>query len=164
MSEDEQRINSVLARAAARRGYTMEAATTRTPLSELIDREALDAGEDAEGVMRARLETFHRFIDFAFADGPHPGDVMRNFYAVVHVLRPDVLLNMTCDDIGALLGRTGAAHSWRVKKVCERLKAKGVKGFKARFQKSEAASAAYSAAQRGNQNRRGLSKRPKKAA
>ncbi|HEX2099023.1 MAG TPA: hypothetical protein VHF69_00080 [Candidatus Synoicihabitans sp.] len=148
----------MLARAAARRGYAMEATTNRTPLSDLLAQEA--DGEDAEGLMRARLETFYRFIDFAFADGPHPASVMRNFFAVVHALRPDALLNMSCRDIGLLLGRTGAAHSWRVKKLfSDFLKDHDARGFKARWQKSETATAAYSAAQRGNTNRRGTKKK-----
>lgn len=147
----EQRITSVLARKAAERGYQQEAVTAYTPLSALL---ASEGGDDAEDAA-ARSEVLQMLIDFAMQDGPHPAAVMKNFYALVHALRPSAMPGWTCKDFAALFGETKAAHSWRVKKLFTRsLEARGARPIKARFQKSASATKAYSAAQLGNSNRR----------
>lgn len=138
--EHDARINSTLARVAAKRGFQQEAVTTYTPLAALLSREE---GDDEEA-MRIKIETFNRFIDYCMQNGPHPGAVMRNFYALVHALRPEAALNMTCKEHAMLFGQTKAAHSWRVKQIFTGyLKESGAKAFKAGFQKSEVAVESY---------------------
>lgn len=148
----EQRITSLLARKAAERGYQAEAVTGYTPLSALLASE----DRDEEDERQARSEIVGMLIDFALQDGPHPAKVMKNFYALVHALRPQALPGKwTCQDFADLFGETKAAHSWRVKKLFERrLEARGARPIKARFQKTASATANYSAAQKGNHNRR----------
>lgn len=151
----EERIASVLARRAQASGYeTGPAQTGHTPLAALLQAEA---GPDQEDEHRIRVEAIGALVDFILQDGPHPGYAMKNFYAVVHALRPQALPNWTCDDFAQLFGQTKAAHSWRVKKLFGTLlEAKGGRGrvIRARFQKSATATAAYSQAQKGNTNRR----------
>lgn len=150
-AEHEERIASVLARRASKAGMQAEGVTYRTPLSALLAAEE----EDTDDTLAARSEIIGMMIDFAMQDGPHPQAVLKNFYAIVHALRPQALRGWTCQDIAELFGETKAAHSWRVKKIFKvRLEAVGARPIKARFQKPSGATANYSAAQKGNHNRR----------
>jgi hypothetical protein len=152
MSEHDHRITSALARAAARHGYQQESVTSHTPLDDLLDAE--DAAQVGE---LERSAVLNRLLDYLAADGPHPGCVLRRYFAVVKALqREDLLCGMTLQELGLMFGETKAAQSWRVKKIFSGyLRGAGAKGFKARFQKSETARAAYARAQLGNTNRRG---------
>lgn len=145
----EARIASVLARKAHAMGYEGESATTYTPLSALLQSEDGDTEE-----AQIRAEAIGAFIDFVLQRGPHPAHALKNFYAVVHAIRPQSLPDWTCQDFADLFGETKAAHSWRVKQLFSRLSARSPRPIKARFQKSASASASYSAAQKGNNNRR----------
>ena len=154
----EARIASVLARKAHQLGYAAPSVTTYTPLSALLASE----DDDEEDERQARSEILGMLIDFTLQDGPHPAKVMKNFYALVHALRPQALPGKwTCQDFADLFGETKAAHSWRVKKLFERrLETRGARPIKARFQKASSATANYSAAQKGNRNRRHGHRRP----
>ena len=143
----------MLARKAHQLGYEAGASvTTYTPLSALL---ACEDGSD-EDARQARSEVLGMLIDYAMQDGAHPAKVMKNFYAIVHALRPQALPGeWTCKDFGDLFGETKAAHSWRVKKLFDRrLKERGARPIKARFQKPASATPKYAAAQKGNSNRR----------
>lgn len=148
----DQRITSALARAAARKGFSQASVTTHTPLDDLLEAEEAAACGELE-----RSAVLNRLLDYLAADGPHPGCVLRRYYAVVKALqREDLLCGMTLKELGMMFGETKAAQSWRIKKIFSGyLKGAGAKGFKARFQKSEAAVAAYARTQLGNTNRRG---------
>lgn len=114
-----------------------------------------DFNDDEVDVVGVKVETVNHLLDFVFQDGPHPAMVMRNFFAVVDGLCPERLYNMSSKEIGLILDRTKAAHCWRMSLIFERVfKRSGVKGFKLRKQKSEAARAKYSTAQKGNTNRK----------
>jgi hypothetical protein len=149
----EQRINSALALAAARRGYRQDSVCTHTPLDDLIEaEEAAQRGEIEPSVV------VNRFLDFVWADGPHPGHLLRRCIAIAKGFqRDDLLRHMTLAELGMMLGETRAAQSWRVKKIfAEYRKRSGAKqAYKARFQKTEEASLKYARAQRGNTNNRG---------
>lgn len=154
MDAHEARIASVLARKAAQQGYEPgEGVTTYTPLSALL---ASEAGEDEDDERRARSQIIGVLIDFVLQDGVHPAHALKNFYALVHALRPQALPGRwTCQDFADLFGETKAAHSWRVKQLFgARLEARGARPIKARFQKSASAVKSYAAAQQGNTNRR----------
>ena len=131
-------------------GYDAVArATIYTPLSELL---ASEDGDEEE--TRLRAEIIVALIDFVLQRGAHPAHALKNFYAVVHAIRPDALPHWTCQDFADLWGETKAAHSWRVKQLFGRLTARGARPIKARFQKPASATPNYSAAQKGNRNRR----------
>lgn len=145
-----RRINSVLARKALQHGYAFEGATVRTPLDELL---AKDEPEDAQCERRETLQALNRFF---VADGPSPGAVVRRVFAVLRAVNPELIAHMTVRELALMFDETPAAQSWRIKKIfSDYLRERGVKGFKAPFQKSEAARAAYSRAQQGNRNRSG---------
>ncbi len=150
MDAHDHRINSVLAHRAHQSGYAGESVTTKTPLSELLTSELVDTEQD----MRASVETFLRFIDFCGQDGPHPAAVLKNFYAVVHAIRPQALGQafgkMTCADYAMLFGETRAAHSWRVKKIFSRfVKSRNAAAGKAGFQKSATATRTFARIRKG---------------
>lgn len=145
-----RRINSVLARLAAVRGYVHEATAPRTPLDELL------AAEEGEVEQEERSEVLVAMLCFLAADGPHPGAIVRRFYALAKALRPELIGHMSVEEIGLMMGETPAAVSWRIKRIfSDYQRERGVKGFKAVFQKSDSAREAYARAQRGNNNRRG---------
>ena len=156
MSKDhEERINSVLARKALKHGYRQEAVTHEAPLTELIAAEEQAAAAAGLG----RGDVLKRMLQFFYADGQHPGAVVRRVFAVAKAIDPDLLGHMTLEDVGEMLGETKAAQSWRVKKIFSGYqKQAGARGFKASFQKSEDACVAMSRAQRGNKNRSGKRK------
>ncbi len=144
------RINSVLARRALRRGYSQESITTETPLTELIQ------AEERTAVAGEKGDVLKRMMQFFYADGQHPGAVLRRVFAVAKAIDPELLGHMNLEELGLMFGETKAAQSWRVKKIfSDYQKERGVKGFKANFQKSETACGAMSRAQRGNKNRSG---------
>lgn len=151
--EHEDRIASVLARRARESGYDSGPSVTQhTPLAALLQGEAGDDGEDEQ---RLRSEVIGAFVDFVLQDGAHPAHAMKNFFAVVHALRPQALPHWTCEDFAQLFGQTKAAHSWRVKKLFGPwIEARGGRAIRARFQKSASATPNYSKAQKGNRNRR----------
>lgn len=154
----DQRINSALARVASKRGYTQESVTTRTPLDELIE------AEEQSELAGDRGNVLRRVLLFFYADGMHPGAVLRRVYALAKAIDPELIGDMTCDDLALMFGETKAAQSWRIQRIFSGYqRAAGVNGFKASFQKSESARAAYSRAQRGNNNR-SAGKQERKAA
>lgn len=166
LAEHEERIAQLLSRKAwqaVQEGLPPESVTHHTPLAVLL------AGEiaDDEDEQRRRSEVLAAFVDFVLQDGAHPAAAMKNFFAVVHALRPQALAHWTCEDFGQLFGQTKAAHSWRVKKLFGPwIEARGSRPIRARFQKAASATRNYSEAQKGNRNRRHGLARPdeKKAA
>lgn len=179
-------IESVLTRAAAgferrhgegpRGACLYEKIDNRTPYHEAVDAEERtlsqngqgpgmfdDLDEQEEGMriegeeaMRIALEAHFWLLDFLFADGPHPGKVMRRLYAWVKKYRPEAVWDMGYRDMGKLFDESGAAIEWRVSVLLDDYaKAKGLRGVKMPWQRSEEANRNYSAVQAGNANRVG---------
>lgn len=149
--DHELRIERVLGVVYRRNGY--EIPDNRTPLDELI---AAEDGDDEELRAEVMSESFNGLLDYFFADGPHPGAVMRRVYAVAWALKPGLTGDMTQADMARMFDETRAAMSWRVKKIFEGyLASKGFRGCKAPGQKSSEACAKYAIAAQGNRNRRG---------
>jgi len=147
--DDEGRIAETLAQRFAKQGFCHEAVDTATPLTALLGK------EEGENVEDDRHEVIGAMLDFFCADGVHPGWVLRRVFAVLKAVRPQLLGDMSLEEMGNLFGETRAAQSWRIKKMfTDYQRGKGAKSFKAAFQKSEAAVGSYSRAQKGNTNRR----------
>ncbi len=124
----------------------------RTPLHDLVEAEE----EVPENEFAIRLEGQNATLDYIFADGPDPRCVVQRAFALARVRRSELLLNMSLEELGLLIGETRAAQSWRIKKIFSKvLKQAGMKGFKLSWQKSEESVAKYSEAAKGNTNRRG---------
>ena len=148
-AKHDRRINETLAQRFSKAGYRSEAVDSATPLSALL------AKEECEEVQTERSEVIAEMLAFFCADGVHPGWVMRRVFAVLKAIKPQLLGDMSLEEMGNLFGETKAAQSWRIKKMfSDYQRGKGAKSFKAAFQKSEAARSAYSVAQQGNTNRR----------
>ncbi len=153
MSAHEKRIQETLAQAFAKRGFRHEAITTRTPLDDLL------AKEEPADVQEERREALGAMMRFFFADGPHLGCVVRRVFAIGKAITPELIAHMTVEELAQMFDETKAAQSWRIKKIfSDYQRDRGVKGFKAPFQKSEESRAAFSRAQRGNTNRRAKAK------
>ena len=152
-------IHDVLQKAYSReQAHGREPIYFRTSLEEMIAREE---GEPADEYL-IRREAFERTMEYFFADGPHPGHVIRRVFALAKASKPQLLLNMSLAEIGLMLGETKAAGSWRIKKLVNgAFEAAGHKGVVLPWQKSATAIENYAEAAKGNTNRR-LGKRRKK--
>lgn len=146
---EEMTQDEVLASAFNKHGHG--GVETYTPLSALIDGEEGDSADEAA----IRRETLEKMLEYFFADGPAPHRVMKRLYALVKAIRSDLILHMSCEEIGKLFGETRAAVSWRVQQCFNKLIERNGGVGKAPFQKSDGAREAYAAAQKGNTNRRG---------
>ena len=127
-------------------------------LDELIEADSQQATE-------WKLEAQAGLAEFLFAEGPHPGVVMRRLYAWVKKFRPQAIWDAGFRELGRLLGESHGAMEWRIGKIIdEYAAAKGLRGVKAPWQRTEEACTAYSEAQRGNDNRTGGKKSARRKA
>jgi len=139
-------------------------ATTRTPFDELA---ALEDGEEADGHEERwafRLEGFRAAVWHLSADGVHPLAVLKRFYATMKAVRPELLNDMSMEDISLLCGDKGRATvSARIKRVYNapvekatgrKTKAACQKGFEAKRKMADSAT--------GNQNRKRAARRARK--
>lgn len=159
VSRHENRINSVLAAVWRKNGFTgfgeYEVFDKRNPFTELMAKEEADSNEE-EAI---REEAWNKFLNFIFADGPHPGVVMRRVYAAAWAFRKDLIGDMSQRDLAKMFGETPGAISWRINRIfTDYLKAAGARGRVA-GQKPLSAVENYRAAQIGNKNRSGGKKK-----
>lgn len=164
MSEDDSphhnnRINSVLAAVWRKKGFKgfgeYEVFDSKNPFTELMAKEEL-SDDDEEAI---REESWNKFLNFIFADGPHPGVVMRRVYAAAWAFRKDLVGDMSQRDLAKMFAETPAAMNWRINRMfTDYLKSAGVRGRIA-GQKTLGAVESYRTAQQGNQNRKGGKKK-----
>ena len=107
-------------------------------------------------VGREAQEQFHRyhagFIEWLFAAGVHPLEVVKRLYCYVKLKRPDLLHNLGFRPLGELLGEGGGANAGAAMQArCKALFGPLAVGA----HKSATAKAAMTKAQKGNRNRRG---------
>lgn len=125
------------------------------PFGELDEQDAR-ARRETEEATRIWLEANAWLMEFLFAEGPHPGKVMRRLYAWVKKFRPSAIWDMGYRNMGLLFDESGAAIEWRVGAILdEYAKAKGLEAVKMPWQRSEEACESYSDVQQGNGNRVG---------
>jgi hypothetical protein len=163
VAEQEQRMDAAV-RKYADALWTSDQDGGHTPLDALMRKEeesARVAGLDEEEIFRIRCEAYVWLLDFFFADGPNPLEVIRRVLSTVKAIKPELIGDMSCEDLAILCDDTGRATvSARVKRVYSRfLVEHGATVTKARFQKSDAAVARYRQAQMGNKNRKGTGRR-----
>jgi hypothetical protein len=143
----EQRERGVLLAGADNQGPTL--------FEELDQHEEMLSAESKEALLIS-LETHFWLLDFLFADGPHPGTVMRRLYAWVKKYRPEAIWDMGYRQLGKLFDESGGAQEWRVGALLDDYaKAKGHKGVKMPWQRTDEACESYSQSQKGNANRVG---------
>lgn len=147
--QHQQDLNAMLAKVHRRsRGDGMELAT---PFDELAAQE--DGVASDEGAIRS--EVIRKWLGWIFAKGPDPAEAMKRLYTFAQSFAPDMILNLTCEEIATIFAQGRAAQSARVKLLITRpLEAAGCHNPHMRFQKSASAVEKYRAVQRGNTNRR----------
>lgn len=142
----------------------MISAGDESPFEALSAQDARAEGESEEAVLMW-LEAQAWLLEFLFAEGPHPGVVMRRLYAWVKKFRPQCVWDAGFRELGLLLGESHGAMEWRIgAMIDEYAAAKGLKGVKSPWQRGDEACAAYAEAQRGNDNRTGGKKSARRKA
>jgi hypothetical protein len=156
--EQEQKMDAIVRRHAESL-WASDQQGVHTPLDALLAKEDAAAGSamTEEEVYRVRCEAYVWLLDFFFADGPNPLNVIRRVLALVKAIKPELIGDMSCEDVAVLCDDEGRATvSARIKRIYTRfLEGHGATVTKARFQKSDDAVRRYRAAQKGNRNRRG---------
>ena len=158
MSDHESTIMETLRHAWSReQAAGREPVYTRTPIDEMISRED---GEAADEYL-ARVEAMRDLMGYFFADGPHPAAVLKRVFAVAKAIFPELVLNMSCEEIGLLFGETKAAVSYRIKLLVNKpIAALFGHDVQLPWQKSASACAKYRAQAMGNTNRTTTKKKP----
>ncbi|MDQ8206198.1 hypothetical protein QEH52_01660 [Coraliomargarita sp. SDUM461003] len=148
-STSEMTIDQVLA--AAHRKHGHDGVYETTPADEMIRREEAESREE----WAIREEAFRQLMGFIFKEGPHPAKAVRRLYCLAKAFTPELILNMGVRDLGKIFGESHGCVQWRLKQVVHGfVEAQSGKKIHLPYQKSEAASAKYSEAQKGNKNRR----------
>jgi hypothetical protein len=147
-----------VSRESARASAEPVAADERISLASAFCLDAWGARRLDESEMEARLDAFVVLCRFCFEGGRirNPWLAFKNFLAVVRRACPEMLDSISQTELALLLGETKASPSAREKKILEGLMKKfGMLGTHLLGgTKSDAARRKYSAAQRGNTNRR----------
>jgi hypothetical protein len=87
-----------------------------TPLEALLASE--DGEEEEDEIAAARIEAFCRMLDYFFQNGPDPLQVLRNIFAVAKAVRPQVLGDMSMEDISIICADAGRGTvSARIKRI-----------------------------------------------
>lgn len=143
---DEARLEGLRRKLGVIEGELLALAQGREPdVWEELD-ELLEA--DSEQAVTWKLEAQAGLAEFLFAEGPHPGVVMRRLYAWMKKFRPQAIWDAGFRELGMLLGESHGALEWRIGKIIdEYAAAKGLRGVKAPWQRTEEACTAYSEAQ-----------------
>lgn len=150
-------IDWVLRKNRDRMTSGMGALHGESPLESLMRMEEGDPDEE----WKIRDETIQRVLGFFFAVGPDPLEVVRRVFATAKAVSPELLGDMSLEDIALLCGDGGRATvSARAKRIYNRtLEKAGMKAVKAPYQKSEEAVRTFREAQKGNQNRKNARRR-----
>lgn len=156
-----QRIDAILHKyglSAPGYGGEVFGSTHETAADLMCGAEIEEIGDDEHErnlVLAGRLQGWRAFIHLLTSDGMHPLLVVRNFYAAIKATRPELLHDMSMEDIAVLCGDGGRATvSARIKRVYNKRLAEVGDNGRAPCQKSGAASLVYASAQKRNRNRR----------
>ena len=124
----------------------------RTPLEDLLRGERTGDVDEDEMRDEVRLETFRGLMSFIFQSGPEPLSVLRHVFAVAKAVKPELIGDMSLEDISIICADGGRATvSARIQRIYNGTLAKaGMKETRAAFQKT----GNFSDPQRGNQNRK----------
>lgn len=140
--------------AVVRKHGTVHAQLPPTPLEEVIAGEEPDPDESEEWrerKMAVRVDTLRTMLRYIHQHGPDPLRILRNHFALTKAVAPELIGNMSLDDIAILCADKGKATvSARVKAIYNRPLERCGMDSAASFQKR----GRYAEAQKGNQNRR----------
>lgn len=147
--------------AALRRFHDREKGYASTPrgYEEIF---AADEDEDAEPgdyELRQRALGARAILNWIVSEGLHPKKLLKRLFAVGRACGNEPLSLLTMLEAAMLCDEEKATHSARCKVLSKLIQSSGARGFKMRGQKPESATANYSAAALGNENRASSVKR-----
>ena len=149
----DRRISGTLARALNRAPY--EAIDETTPLDEVMLKEETGWQTDAADCppscthCGSALDDLRTLVQYYFKDGPHPWKVLRRVYFLAHTFFPDLILNMSEEDLSEIFGETRANCCHALNLMFKDLKV-NIPGHK-----SPAARRTYAQIRKNNRNRAG---------
>jgi hypothetical protein len=143
-------ISAVLGRAYRREGHTWTAERPGTRLEVLIVEDSL-AGPEEEQVRR---EVVRRWLRQVWPVAGGLSDALKAFYALTRACWPELILNMSGEEVATFFAQTRAAESERVHRLVNRpIERHTGRHTTLRFQKSTAACGKYAGAAKGNTHR-----------
>lgn len=132
-------------------------------LKPCLEEPAPNEAEEFEQWKKYRVIVLAQFLDYLWADGPHPIKALKRLFAATRRIFPDRLCNMTLEQVAILLNETRQATQTREERVVEDLlKGLGFKTTKAPRGKSAEARANYSKQRKGTKSRLGGKKAKRK--
>lgn len=147
-----------IASAVHRNGHLIPGSVALTPFDEMARREQ-EQHDDEE--RRIREEAHSEWLSWLFEGGPDPERVCKRLFSYARTYRPDLVLNMSMEQIAALFGQGRAAEHARAKKDLEgTLKKAGYRNTRLPTGKSQSAREKCAIAQKGNRHRARSVKRP----
>lgn len=143
------RIDGVLGKAFRRERHTFVMGRPATRLEVLTVEDELATGEEAE----LRREAVQRWLRHIWK-ARQLAEALKAFYALTRSFWPELVLNMSGEEISTFFVQTRAAESERVHRLVNRpVERHTGRHTTLRFQKSTAACGVYSRAQQGNHHR-----------
>lgn len=156
----DQQIDATLAALARKHGAAFS--ETANPLAVLVakdeESDLLCRGESEVTVWEAKAEAMRSLLDWVFEKGADPRIALRRLYALAHEVGPQLLRDLTHEEIALLLGDGAgrATSSARTQAIFGGLKsALGMTTDFGGMHKTVGARERMSQAQRGNRNRTG---------
>lgn len=132
-----------------------EAATVDMPFDDILKQEDELEGEVGRYEINQRLAGIRGLLAFLTSKGLHPAAVLKQLYAAGRGFGQEPFCSLTMGEAALMFGETKAAVSWRCKVLSGKIELAGMKGSRLPGQKRPETRETYSAAQRGNCNRRG---------
>lgn len=143
-------VRASISKAYRREGRTWE---SRPHIATIEMQLLLESAVDVEDSL-VRAKAMETWLGRIWDGGPRLGAAMKALYVDTRALAPELILNMSGDEIADLFAQGRAAESARVKqRVNRRLLHAGFRHGTLRFQKSATACRTYAESQRGNTNR-----------
>lgn len=152
-ARDEKQLaaDAALGAAMRRNPHLVSPQRALTPFEELAAREASDHPEE---VTLIREEAIGTWLGWLFEGGIKPAEATKRLFVFARGFRPELILNMSGEEIADLFGQTRAAESHRSRKVIEAtLRKAGAKFTDQPYQKSASTRRKCAASAKGNRNR-----------
>lgn len=143
--------DAALAAAMRRNPHLVSPQKSLTPFEVMVAQEA--TGHDEE-VALIREEAIGKWLGWLFEGGIKIEEATKRLFVFARGFRPELILNMSGEEIADLFGQTRAAESHRSRKVIEAtLRKAGAKFTDQPYQKSATTRRKCSASAMGNRNR-----------
>lgn len=143
--------DAALAAAMRRNPHLVSPQKSLTPFEAMVAQEA--TGHDEE-VALIREEAIGKWLGWLFEGGIKIEEATKRLFVFARGFRPELILNMSGEEIADLFGQTRAAESHRSRKVIEAtLRKAGAKFTDQPYQKSATTRRKCAASAMGNRNR-----------